>query len=122
VRVLNGSGVPGRAARLAEELRSVGFDVIEVRKAERNDYTKSVIKGSADQDTVEALRTLVASTQIARVERTPTNDPVLTLIVADASTTARPVLLPDAVASTPTASPAPQPGQARTAAERICSS
>jgi LCP family protein required for cell wall assembly len=122
VRVLNGSTVSGRAARVADELRAAGFDVVEVRTANRTDYTRSVIKGPAGPWADEALRTLVASTRLINVERRSTSDPVLTLVVADDVTSAVPVLVPSAVPTTAPGTAAPTPGQPRTAADRICSS
>lgn len=123
VRVLNGSTVPGRARAVAEQLSAAGFDVVEVRTADRTDYTRSTIQGPAGGWATESLRTLVASTRVLSLDRQPTDDRVLTLIVADEKTTAAPVVLPGA-APTPavTSTPTPTRGAPRSAAEVICSS
>ena len=122
VRVLNGSTVAGRAGRVAEELRAAGFDVVEVRTANRTDYRDSVIKGPSGPWADESLRTLVASTRVLNVERRPTSSAVLTVVVADDVTSAVPVVVPSTAPKTPPVTTAPTPGQPRTAADRICSS
>ena len=43
VQVLNGSGEPGVGTRVASFLRSGGFQVVEIRNADRSDYFASLV-------------------------------------------------------------------------------
>lgn len=43
VQVLNGSGEPGVGTRVASYLRSGGFQVVEIRNADRSDYFASLV-------------------------------------------------------------------------------
>ena len=43
VEVLNGSNVSRAGIRLAEKLRDAGFDVVDVRNAERSDYEETLV-------------------------------------------------------------------------------
>lgn len=43
VQVLNGSGEPGVGTRVASYLRSGGFQVVEIRNADRSDYFGSLV-------------------------------------------------------------------------------
>jgi hypothetical protein len=43
VEVLNGSGVPRAGIALAELLRDRGFDVVDIRNADRSDYERTVV-------------------------------------------------------------------------------
>ena len=43
VEVLNGSSVSRAGIRLAEKLRDAGFDVVDVRNAERSDYEATLV-------------------------------------------------------------------------------
>jgi LCP family protein required for cell wall assembly len=59
VRVLNGSGVAGRAAEVAAELQAQGFTVAEVADADRADYATTEIRHNAGA--AEAARTVLAA-------------------------------------------------------------
>lgn len=59
VRVLNGSGVAGRAAEVAAALEGQGFTVIEVGDADRPDYASTEIRH--DAASAEAARTVLAA-------------------------------------------------------------
>lgn len=59
VRVLNGSGVAGRAAEVAAALEAQGFIVTEVGDADASDYPSTQIRHSADL--AEAARTVLAA-------------------------------------------------------------
>jgi hypothetical protein len=48
VEVLNGSGEPGAAAKLASYLREGGFNVVQVGSADRFDYGRTVVIGRTD--------------------------------------------------------------------------
>jgi hypothetical protein len=43
VEVLNGSGVNRAGQGLAEHLRAEGFDVVDIRNADRSDYDETVV-------------------------------------------------------------------------------
>lgn len=43
VEVLNGSGTSGAAMGLAEALRDSGFDVVDIRNADRSDYGRTLV-------------------------------------------------------------------------------
>jgi LCP family protein required for cell wall assembly len=59
VRVLNGTGEPGLAARVADELRSRGFIVDETTDADSTGYTESIIRYGTEKR--ESSETLAAS-------------------------------------------------------------
>jgi LCP family protein required for cell wall assembly len=59
VRVLNGSGVAGRAAEVAAALEAQGFTVAEVGDADRSDYATTEIRH--DATSAEAARTVLAA-------------------------------------------------------------
>lgn len=48
VRVLNGSGIPGKAAAAAAILQAQGFAIVGVDDADRPDYTTSVVQYDTD--------------------------------------------------------------------------
>lgn len=43
VEVLNGSGVNRAGQGLAEHLRDLGFDVVDIRNADRSDYAETLV-------------------------------------------------------------------------------
>lgn len=43
IKILNGSGIPGEAGKLADSLVSIGFDVLGTENADRFDYEKTEI-------------------------------------------------------------------------------
>lgn len=57
VRVLNGSGVAGRAAEVAAALEAQGFTVVEIGDADRPDYATTEIRH--DAPSAEAARTVL---------------------------------------------------------------
>ncbi len=59
VRVLNGSGVAGRAAEVAAALEAQGFTVAEIGDADRSDYAATEIRH--DAASAEAARTVLAA-------------------------------------------------------------
>ena len=59
VRVLNGSGIAGRAAEAAAALEAQGFTVTEVGDADRPDYVSTEIRH--DAPSADAARTVVAA-------------------------------------------------------------
>jgi len=73
VRVLNGSGVAGRAAEVAAALEAQGFTIAEIGDADRSDYPTTEIRH--DAASAEAARTVLAAL------------PGATTVADDASTT-----------------------------------
>jgi LCP family protein required for cell wall assembly len=137
VRVLNGTGEAGVAARTAQDLEGLGFDVVGIGDADRRNYTRSALQAPADRSADAGLRTLAATTGVDLWLRDPSGSSVLTVIVGADGVKAVPVVLPATTPPTtapttatpgatspsgPTSSPSPTPGQPRTAADRICSS
>jgi LCP family protein required for cell wall assembly len=59
VRVLNGSGIAGRAAEVAAALEAQGFTVVEIGDADSSAYTTSEIRH--DAASAEAARTVLAA-------------------------------------------------------------
>ena len=59
IRVLNGSGVAGRAAEVAAALEAQGFAVAEIGDADRSDYATTEIRH--DAASAEAARTVLAA-------------------------------------------------------------
>ncbi len=43
VEVLNGTRVPRAGLALAEKLRDAGFDVVDIRNADRSDYARTLV-------------------------------------------------------------------------------
>jgi LCP family protein required for cell wall assembly len=114
VEVLNGSGVPGAATRLAERLQAGGFVVTGVGTADRDDYTTTTVRHDPAYD--ESGRTLSAAVSGSTI----TVDSSLgrTLVVVVGSD--HPEVVPVTVAGA-TASPQPEPSiTTRTANQDIC--
>lgn len=62
VRVLNGSGISGRAASLADYLKGLGYEIGGTGNADSSDYDKSTITiKSGKSDLLSALKTDVAT-------------------------------------------------------------
>ena len=55
IQVLNGCGVRGMARRIANCLRSKGFDVRETGNADRYDYTESQVIGRVDDSVLARM-------------------------------------------------------------------
>jgi LCP family protein required for cell wall assembly len=79
VQVLNGSGVPGAASALAEQLESVGFVVTAVGNADRSDYATTEVHHDPAYD--ESGRTLGAALPGAVVSEDLSLGSVLTVVV-----------------------------------------
>ena len=115
VEVLNGSGVPGAATRLAERLQAEGFVVTGIGTAARSDYTTTEVRHDPAYD--ESGRTLGAAVEGATVvEDLSLGSTLLVVVGAD-----QPKVVPVRVAGS-TATPEPDPTlTTRTASEDICS-
>ena len=50
IEVLNGSGEPGAAAKLASYLRDGGFNVVSVGSADRYDYLRTLVVARTEDD------------------------------------------------------------------------
>lgn len=78
VRVLNGSGIAGRAAEVAAALEAQGFTVAEIGDANRPDYATTEIRH--DAASAESARTVLAAFRGATTVADPTSATV-TIIV-----------------------------------------
>jgi LCP family protein required for cell wall assembly len=117
VRVLNGSGVTGAAARMAQELEATGFRVTEVATADRADYATTEVHHSPAYD--ESGRTLGAALPGASVVADPelSGSATLTVVVGADQLAVAPVQVAGSTAS-------PQPEETiatRSADQDICS-
>lgn len=71
MRVLNGSGIKGEAARIKDILTEEGFDIISVGNAQKSDYTDTVIQAKKEVKNTfleELIATLQKSNRIATPE------------------------------------------------------
>jgi hypothetical protein len=59
VRVLNGTGTKGAAARAADDLRAAGFDVVGTGDADTSNYTQTIVRYGPEK--VESSQTLAAA-------------------------------------------------------------
>ena len=62
IRVLNGSGITGEAAKVKTLLEEKGFEIASVGNAATSDYTKTVITAQEDTDE-EYLNELIKALQ-----------------------------------------------------------
>ena len=114
VTVLNGSGVPGAASDLAEQLTAQGFNVVGVGNADRTFATTTVLHDPAYD---ESGRTLGASIPGSQVQEDISLSSTLTVVVGADS----PTVVPVSVAGS-TSSPAPtETLTTRSADQNICS-
>ena len=115
VEVLNGSGVPGAATRLAERLQAEGFVVTRVGTADRDDYATTTVSHDPAYD--ESGRTLGAAVSGSTIEVDTSLSSTLVVVVgAD-----EPKVVPVQVAGS-TASPQPETTiTTRSANQDICS-
>jgi LCP family protein required for cell wall assembly len=79
VTVLNGTGVPKRAAHVADDLRGVGFRVAGTGNADGTAYEKTVVRYAPGNEAAAA--TLAASLHGAKTEAAPGAKTALTVIV-----------------------------------------
>ena len=115
VEVLNGSGVPGAATRLAERLQAEGFVVTRVGTADRDDYTTTTV--SHDPAYNESGRTLGAAVSGSTVEVDAGLSSTLVVVVGSD----QPKVVPVQVAGS-TASPQPETTlTTRSASQDSCS-
>jgi hypothetical protein len=67
VEVLNGSGQAGAGSHLATELREAGFQVVEVRNADRFDYPQTlVVARTEDLRAARKVASLIGHARIIR--------------------------------------------------------
>jgi LCP family protein required for cell wall assembly len=114
VEVLNGSGVPGAATRLAERLQAGGFVVTGVGTADRDDYTTTTVRHDPAYD--ESGRTLNAALAGSAIAVDASLGRTLVVVVGSD----HPEVVPVTVAGS-TASPQPEPSiTTRSASQDIC--
>lgn len=114
VEVLNGSGVPGAATRLAERLSAAGFVVTRVGTADRDDYATTTVRHDPAYN--ESGRTLNAAISGSTIQVDPALSGTLVVVVG----TDNPKVVPVTVAGS-TATPQPQTSiTTRKASQDIC--
>lgn len=114
VEVLNGSGVPGAATRLAERLQVAGFVVTGVGTADRDDYTTTTVRHDPAYD--ESGRTLNAAVSGSLIAVDASLGRTLVVVVGSDN----PKVVPVTVAGS-TASPQPETSiTTRSASQDIC--
>jgi LCP family protein required for cell wall assembly len=114
VEVLNGSGVPGAATRLAERLQSGGFVVTGVGTADRDDYPTTTVRHDPAYD--ESGRTLNAALSGSTIAVDPSLGRTLVVVVGSD----HPEVVPVTIAGS-TTSPQPEPSiTTRSASQDIC--
>ncbi len=99
IRVLNGSGVPGRAKAAGDLLAKAGFQVVEVGNADTSDYTKAVVLFDPSRD--ESAKTLSWAVTGSTTKEQANGSSTLTLIVGTADVALRPVVLTTSTPSGP---------------------
>ena len=86
VQVLNGSGEPGVGTRVAAWLREGGFQVTDVRNADRNDYFASfVVARTSDLSLAEEVAHYLGGPPLVRQEWTTDLADVSVLVGSDRS-------------------------------------
>ena len=114
VEVLNGSGQPGAATRLAERLQADGFVVTRVGPADRDDYTTTTVRHDPAYD--ESGRTLNAAISGSTIQVDASLSRTLVVVVGQD----QPKVVPVKVAGS-TASPRPEVTiPTRKASQDIC--
>ncbi|MEP6762312.1 MAG: LCP family protein [Sporichthyaceae bacterium] len=114
VEVLNGSGVPGAATRLAERLSAAGFIVTRVGTADRDNYTTTTVRHDPAYN--ESGRTLNAAISGSTIQVDTALSNTLVVVVG----TDNPKVLPVQVSGS-TATPQPQTSiVTRKASQDIC--
>jgi LCP family protein required for cell wall assembly len=107
VRVLNGTGTPGLAGRVADELSAAGFRVVDVATADSNEYASSVVRHGPDR--VESSQTLSAAVPASKRQLDASLDRVVELVIGRDFTETRAVRVstPTPTAAVGTAGPGP---------------
>jgi hypothetical protein len=83
VEVLNGSGFEGEGGRVATRLREAGFQVVEVRNADRFDYPVTlVVDRTADGKAAREVSRALAGARILR-QRAPVDWEVTVIVGRD---------------------------------------
>ncbi len=80
VDVLNGCGVRGAAGRFAAQLREAGYQVREVRDAQRFDYVRSQIISHIEKDGTGSIRELLPGAELL-TEEARENRAMVTVII-----------------------------------------
>ncbi len=122
VRVLNGTGQTGLAARAATDLRAQGFQVVGIGNADKTSYATSVVRYDPAYD--QSARTLTAAVPGATSEQDLKLTNTLVLVVGANYTGAVPVTVGNGRAlpsdlALPAAAPTPTPTP-RSAADATC--
>lgn len=118
VRVLNGSGATGAANKAAEDLRRVGFVVVDTGNADAASYRDTVVRFGSDR--ADSARTLAAALPGSKLQPDESLGSTVELVVGSSYAGARSVTVSTAPAPGP--GPAASPPAAITAAQDACAS
>ena len=92
VAVMNGSGLPGRATAVANQLQQLGFNIVKIGAALRGNYVTSELRYSSNRS--QSARTLATSLAMSTTILDPSLGDVVTIIVgSDPLPAAIPVVL-----------------------------
>jgi LCP family protein required for cell wall assembly len=107
LRVLNGNGVDGAAAKAAEDLRGVGFQIVGTGPADSFGYAQTIVRYGPNK--ADSARTTAAAIPGAALQLDQTLGSVVEVVLGTNYSGARPVVIasPTAAPSGPTATPSP---------------
>jgi LCP family protein required for cell wall assembly len=114
VAVKNGSGKPGLAHEVAQQLTGEGYHVVSIGDADRDTYTRTEVRYGSTK--VESSQTVAASFPGSKRVADPTAGSTITVVVGSDFTKVAPVTITGSSTPTPTPTPtisaisAAQPG------------
>jgi LCP family protein required for cell wall assembly len=119
VRVLNGAGIKGLAAKAAEDLRGVGFKIVDTGNADSEAYEETIVRHGPDRE--DSARTLAAAVPGARTQLDQSMRGNVELVVGRHYSGARQVTISAPTTAPPVASGGPAPSTpVKSAADDPC--
>jgi hypothetical protein len=103
VAVKNGSGQPGLAHEVAQQLTGEGYHVVSIGDADRDTYTRTEVRYGSTK--VESSQTVAAAFPGSKRVADPTAGSTITVVVGSDFTKVEPVTI--TTSSTPTSTPTP---------------
>ena len=120
VRVLNGAGIKGLAARAADDIRKVGFKIVDTGNADATNYEDTIVRHGPDRE--DSARTLAAAVPGAKLQLDQSMRGSVELVVGRNYNGAREVTVnPSKAPSTPTSGGTASPPPVKSAADDPCS-
>jgi LCP family protein required for cell wall assembly len=102
LRVLNGNGTTGAAARAASDLQGVGFQIVGTGDADASSYTTTIVRHGPSK--ADSARTVAAAIPGASLQLDQTLGSVVEVVVGTSYNGARPVTVNPSAAPRPTPS------------------